>query len=94
MTTPITDADYTYLNAYVTKISDAKQAYDSAVKDLETAKAVTADAKQAYDAAAEKHAETISDLTIAKANYQKFVDAEKKAAEEAKKAEEAKRRKK
>ncbi|MFR3808904.1 MAG: hypothetical protein ACLTX3_08135 [Lachnospiraceae bacterium] len=29
MTTPITDADYTYLNAYVTKISDAKQAYDS-----------------------------------------------------------------
>ena len=86
MKAAITDEEYKYLNAYVTKIETTKQAYTKALEELDAAKAVTAKAKASYDKEAVKHAETIADLTIAKANYQKFVDTEKKAETEKAKA--------
>lgn len=69
MKTPITEESFTYLNDYVTKINSAKAAYETAKADLAKAKENTAVKKVAYEEAAAKHAETLADLVIAKANY-------------------------
>ena len=72
MENAVTDEEFTYLNAYVEEIRKTEQAVLDRQAEYEEAAGRLEEAEKAYEDAKKRHTETLADLALAQADYDRL----------------------